>query len=243
MLCTILGVGEGVGAALARQCATNGYHVALIARTDRVTRPLSERLEGEGLRAAPFIDDSGDVSAINRVLLAIKQWGGDTDVLIYNAAVVRSGMASEMTAEKVLSDMTTNLGGAICAVRGTIGAMKTRRSGSILLTGGGLAREPYPQWTLLAADKAALRAYGLALHKEAAFHGVHVAVVAICGIVKPGGLFDPQHIAEVYWELHCEPVGSFTREIVLLPEGGDTYYNDPKGVYRAMSYPIQAARH
>lgn len=142
MLCTIVGVGEGVGAALARQFATNGYQVALIARTDRVTRPLSERLEGEGWRAAPFIANAGDVSAMDQAFLAIKEWGGDADVLIYNAAVMRPGMASEMTAENVLGDMTTNLGGAICAVGSTIDAMKIRRRGSILLTGGGWRSNP-----------------------------------------------------------------------------------------------------
>lgn len=226
---------------MARQFAHNGYSVALIARTDRVTTQIADTLEREGMRAAPFVADAGDVASVEQVFLAINKWGGDTDVLIYNAAAMRPGMATEMTAERVVGDMMTNLGGAICSVRSTIDAMKTRKNGSILLTGGGLSLEPYPEWASLAAGKAALRAYGLALHKEAAFSGVHVAVIAICGIVETGGPFDPQRIAEVYWKLHCEPKGSFTREVVLLPDDSDPYYNDPEGIYRTVSYPIKAA--
>ena len=242
MLCTIFAVGHGIGAALAKQYGRNRSDVALIARTDRVSAQVSDALAGEGVRAAPFIADAGDLASIDHVFSAIRDWGGETDVLIYNAAAMFPAMATELTPEKVMNEMMTNLGGAVASVRATIDSMKTLKTGTILLTGGGLAIEPYPEWASLAAGKAALRAYGLALHKEAVFSGVHVAVIAICGIVETGGPFDPQRIAEIYWRLHCEPKGAFTREVVLLPDGGDPYYNDPSGIYRSTSYPIKAAQ-
>jgi short-subunit dehydrogenase len=240
MLCTIIGVGDGLGASLVRTFAMNGYDIAMIARTENVTHRLCEALQSGGRRAAAFEADSGNMEELDKAFRAIKTWGGDTDILIYNAAVMMPGIASELTPDRMMSEMNTNLAGALLAVRSSIEGMKARRRGTIILTGGGLALEPYPEWTSLAAGKAALRAYGLALHKEVAFDGVHVAVVAICGLIETGGQFDPQRIADVYWRIHAEPKGEFTREVVFLPEGADPYYNDPEGLYRNMSFPIQA---
>lgn len=119
--------------------------------------------------------------------------------------------------------------------------MRVARAGTILFTGGGLALEPYPEWCSLAAGKAALRAYSLALHKEALTFGVHVAVIAVCGIIQRGGLFDPERIAELYWTLHAEGSGAFSREVVYLREGAEAYYNDPSGAHRSSSDPIVAS--
>src|SRR5690606_17747515 len=47
--------------------------------------------------------------------------------------------------------------------------------GTILLTGGGLALEPYPRWVTLAAGKAALRTLAINLHKELLPEGIHIA--------------------------------------------------------------------
>jgi hypothetical protein len=54
---------------------------------------------------------------------------------------MRPVISTERTAEKVRGEMTTHLGGVICARCSTIDTMKTRRSGSILSTGGGSSLE------------------------------------------------------------------------------------------------------
>ena len=135
--------------------------------------------------------------------------------------------------------MAVNLGGAICSVNQVLPAMRCRSHGTILITGGGLALEPYPDWTALSVGKAALRSYALSLHKALALENIHVAVIAVCGIVEPGGLFDPDRIAEEYWHLHKETKPDWRRELVYLPEGADPYYNDPSAAYRSTSLPIR----
>jgi NAD(P)-dependent dehydrogenase (short-subunit alcohol dehydrogenase family) len=118
--------------------------------------------------------------------------------------------------------------------------VRAKRRGTIIFTDGGLALEPYPSWSSLAAGKAALRAYAIALHKEVAAENIRVAVIAICGIIEPGGLFDPDLLADSYWKVHAIDAGRL-RELVYLPAGADPYYNDPKGIYRSVSQPIRAA--
>ena len=120
--------------------------------------------------------------------------------------------------------------------------MRERSRGTILITGGGLALEPYPEWTSLSAGKAALRSYAIALHKALTPDDIHVAVIAVCGIVEPNGPFAPDRIAEEYWRLHEETKPNWRRELVYFPEGADPYYNDPTGAYRSTSLPIAAGR-
>jgi short-subunit dehydrogenase len=93
--------------------------------------------------------------------------------------------------------------------------MQQRGRGSILVTGGGLALDPWPRMCSLAVGKAGVRSLALSLHKELAPQGIHAATVTIAGIVEKGTRFDPDAIANVFWELHGQAKGSFEAERVL----------------------------
>ena len=160
------------------------------------------------------------------------------DVLVYNAAAMHESRASTLTSEAFLADASVNVGGALTSVSAVRPTMRTNRRGTIIFTGGGLALEPYPAWSSLAAGKAALRAYAIALHKELAAENIRVAVIAVCGVIERGGPFDPDRIAESYWNIHA--AAAEARELVYLPDGANPYYNDPEATYRAVSQPIQA---
>jgi short-subunit dehydrogenase len=146
----------------------------------------------------------------------------------------------DLTPSTMLDKMALNLGGAICSVNQALPSMRARGDGTILITGGGLGLEPYPNWATLSAGKAALRNYTIALHKALSPEEIHVAVIAVCGIVEAGGQFDPVQIAEEYWQLHAESKPNWRRELVYLPPGADPYYNDLEGIYRSTSLPISS---
>jgi len=109
--------------------------------------------------------------------------------------------------------------------------MIEKGEGAILFTGGGLALEPFPEWTSLALGRAALRSLSLSLYKHLSPQGVHVSVLAICGIVEKGGAFDPDRIAEEYWRVATQHRGLEDREIIFQPPGTDLLYNDPTGIH------------
>ena len=44
--------------------------------------------------------------------------------------------------------------------------------------------------------------------------GFHVATITVAGLVQPGTHFDPDLIAEKYWELHSQSIGASERETV-----------------------------
>ena len=237
MLCTIVGAGSGLGIALAERFSHEGFRVAMICRSPEKlaawhrSRPHPRRFL---LHAA----DAADEAALDAGFSAIRRWGGETQVLIYNVADLRADRVEELTPDVLAETMRSNVGGALVSVQAVLPDWRQRRSGTILFTGGGLALEPYPMWGTLAAGKAALRSVALGLHKALLPAGVHVAVVAVCGIVRSGTRFDPALIAEEYWRLHTQPLAAAARELVYFPVDADPFYNDPAAEFRETSLPI-----
>lgn len=229
--CTIVGAGPGLSSAVARRFASSGYAVGLIARTAAHVRPLAAEL-ARPHGAAWTCADAGDPAALLGALSALGAEIGPPDVLVYNASVMRPEGPLEVDVETVRAELDVNVIGALAAAQHVAPAMRARGRGAILFTGGGLAREPYPEWTSLALGKAALRSLSFSLFKELSPHGVHVGVIAVCGIVEPGGPFDPDLVAREYWRLATAPRGLEDREVFFQPEGTDAFYNDPGRVHR-----------
>ena len=234
--CTIVGVGPGLSSAIAERFAQGGYAVGLIARSKPVVRMLSERLSDLG-EAAWACADAGDEHALQNALIAVEQRLGPTDVLIYNASVMRAEGALAVSPATIRAEFDVNLIGALISAQHVAPGMVARGSGTVLFTGGGLALEPYPEWASLALGKAALRNLAFSLYKELAPKNVHVAIVAVCGIVEEGGLFDPRSIAQEYWRLATQPIGVHDREAIIQPPGSDPYYNDAERCHQATSLP------
>jgi hypothetical protein len=90
--------------------------------------------------------------------------------------------------------------------------MAERGSGTILITGG--MPEPVPAYTSLSLGKAGVRTLAEILDRTYAPAGVHVATVTVAGGVAPGTAFDPDLIAEHYWELHSQPPEAWELERV-----------------------------
>ncbi|MCG8563911.1 MAG: SDR family NAD(P)-dependent oxidoreductase [Desulfobacterales bacterium] len=237
--CVIVGAGPGLGLNLARRFGQGGFDLALISRDRGKLEALSGQLVAEGYAARGFYGDAGSETKLGSAFAAIKEWNDRIGCLIYNAAAMVSDDVLEMTPKAVVESMAVNLGGAVCSVNQVLGGMRRQGGGTILLTGGGLGLEPYPDWASLGMGKAGLRNYGLALHKALLPENIHVAVVAVCGIVKAGGPFDPERIAGEYWQLHAEARPRWRRELVYLPHGADPYYNDPSRIYESSSLPIK----
>ena len=225
--CLIIGAGPGLSQAIAYRFARGGHDVGLIARRPNVIEPLSAELSELGIRAVWATADAGDEEGLLDALASIEGRIGRTDVLIYNASVMRAASPLELTSDELRREFVVNVVSAFAASRTVAPAMIAKGTGAILFTGGGLALEPYPEWTSLAAGKAALRSLALSLFKEFSPLGIHVSVIAVCGIVEADGPFDPSRIAEEYWRLATAPNGLADRELIYQPEGTDPHYNDP----------------
>ncbi|MEO9904491.1 SDR family NAD(P)-dependent oxidoreductase [Nisaea sp.] len=241
-VCLLVGAGPGVGEAIARRFTSGGYSVGLISRDAAKLEAMAGRLSEADATVAWHAADAGDAVALEGALMALTDSLGPCDTLIYNAAVLKPATVLELETDRIEAELSVNLLGAHRAAKRVAPGMVERGRGAILFTGGGLALEPFPEWTSLALGKAALRSLSLSFYKELAPQGVHVSVIAICGIVAPGGPFDPERIAAEYWRLATVPGGIEDREVILQPTGTDPFYNDPERRYAETSRLPEHAR-
>jgi NAD(P)-dependent dehydrogenase (short-subunit alcohol dehydrogenase family) len=111
----VTGGGTGIGAAIARRLAADGYHVCI---TGRRPGPLEEVAADIGALAVP--GDTGDPGDAQAAVAAAKEAFGRLDVLVCNAGIGSAGTVEEQTPEGWDEVLRTNLTGAFLACRAAL---------------------------------------------------------------------------------------------------------------------------
>lgn len=210
--CIVVGAGDGIGAAVARRFATEGFHLGLVARDEARLRRLADAL---GPSASIATADVADTKGLTAALADLQAADGPAEVLVYNAAMATPGPAGDVTPQQLSGALDVNVIGAVTATRAVLASMRERQSGTLLFTGGGLALQPAGALAALSVGKAAIRAWALALHQDLAPQGVHAATVTVAGLVASGTRFDPDAIADWYWRMHVQPPEDWQAEHVF----------------------------
>lgn len=199
-----IGSGPGMGLATAERFAKEGFHVILSARNASKTMQLAAQLKAKGYQAEVRTVDTSDPASVTALVADVEKQSGNIDVLHYNAASMRKATLGEQPAETLNSDLAVNIGGALVAVKAAASKMLERGSGSILLTGGGFALAPSPEYLSLSIGKAGIRALAQGLFEPFKAKGVHVATVTVAAFVDPGSKA-AEAVAEQFWQLHSQP--------------------------------------
>ncbi|WP_405717437.1 SDR family NAD(P)-dependent oxidoreductase [Streptomyces sp. NBC_01537] len=210
----IVGVGPGLGLALAEAFARDGHPVAVFGRAaGRLEKQVSE-LTGQGFVAAAYRADAGDPEDLRAALRRAVDDLGAPEVLVYNAAVMQADTPTGLDAAAWAQALAVNVTGAVVAARTVLPLLRDGR-GSLLFTGGGFALQPSPEYTTMSVGKAALRAYVQALHEDQRGSGVHASTVTVAGNI--GGedpRFAPDVLAAAYLDLHHQPQDQWQAELV-----------------------------
>jgi NAD(P)-dependent dehydrogenase (short-subunit alcohol dehydrogenase family) len=213
-VCVVVGAGPGVGLAVARRFAREGFVPVLLARRADNLAALAATLEAEGHSPHAYAASATDEFQLNGALHQIEADLGGVDVLVYNAAAVRQATPSQLAPDDFLADLRAGVVGALVCAQAVLPGMRSLGHGTLLFTGGGFAFEPMAALASLGVEKAALRNLAFSLHQELAPEGIHAAMVTIGGMVGSSERFAPEAIAEAYWTLHAQPLGAYEREIV-----------------------------
>lgn len=208
----IIGAGPGIGRAVALRFAREGLPVAVVARTDATVGATADAVARLGVPVAALTADAADEDALRGALDAAVERLGTPDVVVYNAAIIQTDTAGQLSTRAHLDAWAVNVVGALTAAAHVGPRMARRGSGSFIVTGG--MPEPKRDYVSLSLGKAGLRTLADLLHLEYGAAGVHVATVTVDGAVAPGTAFDPDVIAEHYWTLHTQPPGRWQREIM-----------------------------
>lgn len=207
----MVGVGPGIGLAVARRFVREGMSAGLIARSDATVKSAAE--ESGSADVLALTADVTDERAVRAALDRIVDAYGVPDAVVYNAAMIRSDRIGDLTAQQHLDAFAVNVVGAITTAAHLAPTMAERGSGSFLITGG--MPVPKPDYASLSLGKAGVRALVTLLHQQYGAAGVHAASVTISGGVAPGSLWDPDDIANHYWRLHQQAPAEWIHELVV----------------------------
>lgn len=219
-VCVVVGVGKGIGLSVAQRFAREGFKMGLIARSEEKLANFSSSLELDGNKAVGIATDVTRNGQLTAAIREIERRLGPIGVLVYNAVASVEGLPSDLRTTDLRDTLETNVVAALTAAQLVIPGMRTRGRGTLLFTGGGLALRPSAQFAALSVGKAALRSLVGAFSAELYPDGVHVATVTVAGRVARGTPFDPDLIAEKFWQLHTQPKEQWQAEIVFDGNGG-----------------------
>jgi short-subunit dehydrogenase len=178
----LVGASSGIGAALAKKLAAEGYALALLARRADLLDALCNEINaahGE-TRALAYAHDVSEFDAVPALLQKIITDLGGLDLFIYNSGILQRVELDEFSAEKDLAMTQVNYMGALAWLNPIAERFLALKSGQIVGIGsvaGDRGRVGAPAYN---ASKAALHTYLEALRNRLTRHGVNVLTI------KPG---------------------------------------------------------
>ena len=225
----ILGVGPGLGAAIARRFSREGFTVGLMARRKESLSGVREEVEGAGATALAVEADATDAASVAAAFDWVRNKLGEPGVFAYNAGAFQMGGIIELTPEQFDDCFKANCSGAFYGAQQVLPAMVEEGRGTIILTGATASLRGSANFAALAAGKFGLRALAQSAAREFGPRGVHVAHVIIDGQIdtprvremspdrEEHTMLSPDAIAETYWRLYSQAPTAWTLELDLRP--------------------------
>ena len=181
---TVLGVGPGLGAALARRFAGEGFAIAMMARREESLARIRQDIVNDGGTALPVSTDATDADSVAAAFKRVRDELGDPEVLVYNAGAFQMGGVLEISPAQFDESFRANCAGAFYAGREVPPAMVEAGRGTILLTGASAALRGKARFSALAVGKFGLRALAQSMAREFGPQGIHVSHVIIDGQIN-----------------------------------------------------------
>jgi NAD(P)-dependent dehydrogenase (short-subunit alcohol dehydrogenase family) len=138
----VTGAGRGIGRAVAIRLSTEGYRVALTARSEDELRETGDLCAAE-TQVLPA--DITSTEAIDRVFSAVEDVWGGVDVLVANAGSGTSAPLAKTTDEQWAAMLEVNLTAPFRCIRRAVPGMLERGHGRIVVIASVSAKvgEPY----------------------------------------------------------------------------------------------------
>jgi 3-oxoacyl-[acyl-carrier protein] reductase len=176
----VTGASRGIGAAIARSLARDGWRVGVNYRADRDgAEGVVAEIERDGGEAVALPADVADPSAPDELFGALEsRFGGPVLVLVNNAGISRDDLTPSLGDEEWDSVLQTNLTAAFRLTRRALKAMLRARSGRIVNIASAVALRANPGQANYASAKAGLIALTKTSAVEVARRGVTVNAVA-----------------------------------------------------------------
>lgn len=229
----VIGAGDATGSAVARRFAKEGFTLCVTRRHIERLSTLVNDINAAGGIAIPFGCDARVEQDMVALFTHIEQDIGPIEVVVFNiGANVRFSILETTTR---VYRKVWEMGALAGFLTGKEAAkvMLPRGKGTIIFTGATASLRGASGFSAFASAKFALRALAQSMARELGSKGIHVAHTIIDGVIDTdfsrdnfpdlyalkdqGGILNPEHIAEQYWQLHCQPRDCWTHELDLRP--------------------------
>jgi 3-oxoacyl-[acyl-carrier protein] reductase len=176
----VTGASRGIGAAIARALARDGWAVGVNYRSDpRAAQRVVEEIEDEGGRAIPLEADVTDPEAPDELFGALEsEYGGAVLALVNNAGVSRDDLVPTLGDEEWSSVIETDLSAAFRMTRRALVPMMRARQGRIVNVSSVVGLRANPGQANYSAAKAGLIALTKTSAVEVARRGITINAVA-----------------------------------------------------------------
>ncbi|MBR1220458.1 SDR family NAD(P)-dependent oxidoreductase [Bradyrhizobium sp. U87765 SZCCT0131] len=234
----VVGVGAelGVGAAVCRRFAAEGYHLLAAGRTADKLQRVVDTIRNAGGSAEAVVADAtveGDVIRLFDHAMALGTTFEAPDAVVFNAGINRHIEFRTVTAQQFEEFWRVCCFGGFLVGREAARRLVPLGRGTVIFTGASASLRGKPGFAQFAAAKAGLRMISQSMARDYGKDGLHVAHVVVDGGVDgerlrsrnpniatergENGLLNVDAIAETYWQLHRQHRSAWTQEIDLRP--------------------------
>ena len=230
----VIGVGppRGLGAAIARRFAREGFRTTVMGRSEEKVNAALQDLRKLNSDSDAVVGDVTDEALVRRVVADVDK-AAPLEAAIFNAGGNWPSSFLKMDGAFLENMWRVNTLAGFYFAKAAIEAMLPRNRGVLIFTGASASLRGKANFGGFAQAKAALRALAQSAAREFGPQGIHVAHVIVDGAIDgdrinsflpnlkkekgEAGLLDPDDIAENYWTLFSQPRSAWTHEIDLRP--------------------------
>lgn len=200
----VVGAGKGLGNGAAEKFGSNDFRVILMSRDESHLKEYAAEFAEKGIEVYTQAADAADLDNFADKFREVVKTYGTPDVLFYNVGITVADEETTISAQTLIERYAADVVGAYNCIKLVDTEEFAAKNGAILITGGGLALQPYAGYLPLSMDKAALRAMVQALFPVLKEKGIYIGTVQVTGTIGSNEFYAPKTIAEEFWKLYTE---------------------------------------
>ena len=173
----ITGASSGIGYALAKRFAQEGYDLVIIARNEAALTALATECQTHTVSVLIIAKDLTQPAAVQEIYQSLEEKQITIDVLVNNAGMGVWGAFSETAIEEETQLVELQIMAVMRLTKVFIPSMIKRQTGKILNVGSVYSYTPVPYQSVYSASKAFLLFFSDAIRNELKEYGITVTVL------------------------------------------------------------------
>ena len=174
----ITGSGRGIGAAIAKRLAKDGFDIVINELSEQAGEQTAEECRALGVKASVYACDVSNYAQCEEMVKKVKEEFGTIDVLVNNAGITRDGLLLRMS-EETYDDVIRINQKSVFNMTKLVGAVMLRQKGGSIVNLASVAGlYGNPGQMNYSASKGAVIAMTKTAAKELGSRGIRVNAVA-----------------------------------------------------------------